>query len=57
MIEKNNKLITFSKYILFFGIFFILFKAQINNTINPFSFGMYFALVWCNQNILILSPL
>lgn len=57
MVQKNNKLFLVSKYILFFAIFYLLFKAQINNIINPFSFGMFFALVWCNQNILILTPL
>lgn len=55
--EKNNKLFVVIKYILFFAIFYILAKAKINNMLNPFNFGMFFALVWCNQNILILSPL
>lgn len=52
---KQNKFLVIIKYFIFFGIFYLLFNAKINNTINPFSFGMYFALVWCNQNILILS--
>lgn len=54
---KQNKLFIISKYILFFAVFYLLFNAKINNIINPFTFGVYFALVWCNQNILILSPL
>ena len=57
MEQKNSKLFLASKYILCFGIFFLLFKAQVNNILNPFGFGMFFALIWCNQNILILSPL
>ena len=57
MEQKNSKLFLTSKYILYFGIFFLLFKAQVNGIINPFGFGLYFALIWCNQNILILSPL
>lgn len=54
---KQNKLFLICKYILFFGVFYLLNKAQINGVLNPFSFGVYFALIWCNQNILILSPL
>ena len=54
---KQNKYYLIAKYILFFGVFFLLNKANINGIINPFSFGMFFALIWCNQNILILSPL
>ncbi len=54
---KENKLFIVCKYILFFMMFYLLQKAQINSVINPFSFGIYFALIWCNQNILILSPL
>lgn len=57
VIVKENKLYSICKYILFFGVFYLLQKAQINSLINPFSFGIYFALIWCNQNILILSPL
>lgn len=56
-IKQNNNLYLICKYILFFGLFFLLQKAEINSIINPFTFGVYFALIWCNQNILILSPL
>lgn len=54
---KQNKWTILVKYILFFALFYVLYKANINSVINPFSFGVYFALVWCNQNILLLSPL
>ena len=54
---KNGKFYSFCRYALCFVLFFILNKASINGIINPFTFGAYFALVWCNQNILILSPL
>lgn len=54
---KQNKILIISKYIIIFGVFYLLFNAKINNVINPFTFGVYFALVWCNQNILIISPL
>ena len=55
--SKQKFFYSFCKYTLFFGLFFLLSRAQLNGVINPFSFGMFFALVWCNQNILILSPL
>ena len=55
--SKQKLFYAFCKYTLFFGLFYLLSRAQLNNVISPFSFGMYFALVWCNQNILILSPL
>lgn len=55
--SKQKLFYAFCKYTLFFGLFYLLSRAQLNNVISPFSSGMYFALVWCNQNILILSPL
>lgn len=55
--SKQKLFYAFCKYTLFFGLFYLLSRAQLNNVISPFSFGMYFALAWCNQNILILSPL
>lgn len=55
--SKQKLFYSFCKYTLFFGLFYLLSRAQLNNVISPFSFGMFFALVWCNQNILILSPL
>ena len=45
------------KYFLFFIAFFILTKASIYNLIFPFAFGLFFALIWCNQKIYILAPL
>lgn len=54
---KQNKLFLICKYVLFFSLLFLLSKAKVNNLIYPFSFGLYFALIWCNQNILVLSPL
>ena len=48
---KQNKWLKLAQYIIYFVIFYIVFKAKINSTINPFTFGVYFALIWCNQNI------
>lgn len=54
---KQNKWLKLAQYFIYLLIFYILFKAKINDTINPFTFGVYFALIWCNQNILALSSL
>ena len=46
-------------YLKYFGIFLlfcVLGFAEISN-LNCFMLGMYFALVWCNQKIQIISPL
>lgn len=47
---------TLLKYAGIFLLFFVLMNANISG-ITPFAFGMFFALVWCNQKIYILAPL
>lgn len=44
------------KYLGIFLLFFVLMSANIQG-LHPFAFGMFFALVWCNQKIYILAPL
>lgn len=39
-----------------FLLFFVLMNGNIAG-LTPFAFGMFFALVWCNQKIYILAPL
>lgn len=56
-VNKKDVLIQIIKYLLFFFGFYILSKANINGIIYPFSFGFLFALMWCNNNVLILAPL
>ena len=58
-IEEEKKQIFFQliKYILIFFAFYIISKANINGVIYPFSFGLLFAFMWCNNNVLILAPL
>ena len=51
-----SKTVQLSKYLFFFIVFYILHCATIQS-IQPFAFGLLFALVWCNQKIYILSPL
>lgn len=51
----KSKAFIIIKYILFFCLFFITNKASFNGYFNPFSFGLFFAFLWCNQNIFVLS--
>lgn len=53
----NINVLNLFKYIVFFGLFYVLGSASINASINPFTFGFLFALVWANQKVLLLSPL
>lgn len=55
--EKKEIFIQLIKYIFIFFCFYIISKANINGVIYPFSFGLLFALMWCNNNVLILAPL
>lgn len=49
--KTKSKLIILVKYLIFFTLLFVLNKAGINNKVYPFAFGIFFALLWCNQNI------
>ncbi len=44
------------KYLIFFVLFYILQKAEVCG-LHPFGFGMLFALVWCNQQVMVLAPM
>ena len=57
IISKKTKTFLCVKYIMFFALFYVLSKAGINGFVFPFYFGVFFALLWCNQNVLVLSPL
>jgi stage II sporulation protein E len=56
-INRKEILIEIIKYIAFFFLFYVMSKANINGNIFPFSFGILFALMWCNNKVLILAPL
>lgn len=45
------------KYALFFVGFLIASRAGFYGVIFPFAFGLYFALIWCNQKIYLLAPM
>lgn len=55
--EYSKKVMSICKYSLFFVLFYILSQANINNLIYPFAFGAFYALVWTNQKVYVLSPL
>ena len=55
--EKKEVFLQIIKYFFIFFCFYILSKANINGAIYPFSFGLLFAFMWCNNNVLILAPL
>lgn len=52
---KQSKTFVFLKYLCFFAIMFVCRLASVNGLFNPFTFGVFFALLWCNQNIFALS--
>ncbi|MCL2621927.1 MAG: SpoIIE family protein phosphatase, partial [Firmicutes bacterium] len=47
----------FFKYALFALLIFLLFKCTLNGSSTHFALAFMWALVWCNQNIYILTPL
>lgn len=51
----ETKTYFFLKYLIFFVLFFVSNKAGINGLIYPFIFGIYFGLIWCNQNVFLTS--
>jgi len=55
--KSKDKCLIFFRYILIFALLFITSKAGLNGIIYPFNFGLFFAFLWCNQNIFALSIL
>ncbi len=54
---KTKKYLYYSlSFLIFTGLFYILFHASISNLFYPFAFGMMFALVWSNQKIWVVCP-
>ncbi|MDD4111146.1 MAG: SpoIIE family protein phosphatase [Clostridia bacterium] len=56
-IERKEVLTEIIKYLFYFFLFYVMSKANINGVIYPFSFGVLFALMWCNSKVLVLAPL
>ena len=50
-LSRKNKLNIVFKFTIFFVLFYVSFLANIGGIVFPFSIGIFFALVWCNQNI------
>ncbi len=57
MDRKLNKYLKYLlQFVLFVGLFFVLFNSSVNFVIFPFAFGMFFALAWANQKVWLLVP-
>lgn len=54
--KSKRYLYYFFTFLIFTGLFYILFHASIASLIYPFAFGMMFALAWCNQKIWVVAP-
>ena len=55
--KKAINYLTIIRYVVFFFLLFILWNAGIKNNIYPFAVGLFVALCWCNQNVLIMSAI
>ncbi len=55
-LKINKYLFFFLQFVLFLGLFYVLFNASVNMVIFPFAFGMLFALCWANQRVWVLVP-
>ena len=55
-LKINNYLMLACKFVLFVGLFFVLFNSSVNYLIFPFAFGMLFALAWANQKVWLVAP-
>ncbi|MBP3431642.1 MAG: SpoIIE family protein phosphatase [Clostridia bacterium] len=55
-VKINKYLLFFVQFVIFLGLFYVLFHSSINMVIFPFAFGMLFALAWANQKVWLLVP-
>ena len=51
----NVKLIV--EILIFFFLMFICNHIKVGNYVLPFSFAIYFSLIWCDENVWVLSGL
>lgn len=54
-ITGKNTIKNVAKYVCIFLLLLVLANATLDGAISPFAFAMLFALMWCNQNVLILA--
>lgn len=54
-LTKQQNSFVILKYAAFLIVFFLFFNAKILGEINPFPFAFLFSLVWCGQNVFLLS--
>ena len=53
--KKKEIAIKMTKYVLYLIMMIVLNSATLNGNLQPFGFAMFFALIWCNQNIFLVS--
>ena len=56
-LKKREILTEITKYLAIFLAFYVFSKANIAGVIYPFTFGLLFALMWCDHKVYILTPL
>lgn len=56
LLQINKWLFFALEFVLFVGLFYVLFSSSVSMVIFPFAFGMCFALAWANQKIWIVVP-
>lgn len=55
--KKREILTEITKYLAIFLAFYVFSKGNIAGIIYPFTFGLLFALMWCDHKVYILAPL
>ena len=56
-LKSKIDILSVVKFIVFFALFYICNQSVIGKYSLPFAFAMYISLVWCEENIYILSVL
>lgn len=53
--KTKVNILMFSKYLIIFLLLMISSLANIKSCVYPFAFGLYFAFLWCEQDMFVLS--
>ena len=55
-LKSNIYVLSVAKFLLFIGVFYVIFHSSVSGVIFPFTFGLMYALVWANQKIWLVVP-
>ena len=55
-LRSNVYVLSLAKFLLFIGVFYVIFHSSVSGVIFPFAFGFMYALVWANQKIWLVVP-